>query len=318
MSKTENTSDMYQDVVYEIRSFFNKGVDPSIIKYDDLLYIRNYIFSRPIIPLIKEYFNKHNIYQGVLSETDTHTYILDSFQTEKEMQLYVDYIESPLSLKNIPTTGNIIDILHKHTNISKKTLRKILHLKGTENGRGVGKGEIILSIFFEDVSFSLTKGDLSWDGKYLEVKGTDARLGKRDCCIFNFDKTGLGRFSDKLETKRIDKIVEHYSNKCNKNELVKYINEFIKTGYPESDYRLFSLNDDIKHIRKFITLHYFRNYKNREGVDKFIFINTGNTNNQGKYIIFCEKNVENLILNDIIGCGPITYENINPQILSVK
>ena len=57
-------------------------------------------------------------------------------------------------------------------------------MKGAESGRGVGKGEMGLATLCGDIKMAAAgAGDLNWEGKSLEVKGTNARLGGRDKAI---------------------------------------------------------------------------------------------------------------------------------------
>ena len=89
-------------------------------------------------------------------------------------------------------SGNLFNFYEGNSDLKRKTILKLFDFFGTEGGRGVGKGEMAFALLFKDVKMATGAGDLDWGGKYLEVKGTNARLGGRDRAFSGFEKTPLG------------------------------------------------------------------------------------------------------------------------------
>jgi len=68
----------------------------------------------------------------------------------------------------------------KKTGISDEIITKLVRHTTQDSGKkGVGMGELALSLLFKNVGAAVGKGDLALDGKEFEIKGEGATLGAR-------------------------------------------------------------------------------------------------------------------------------------------
>ena len=105
-----------------------------------------------------------------------------------------DVFDQP-SFTELGKSGNIFDFYEKNSDLKRQTILKLFDFFGTEEVRGLGKGEMAFALLFNDVKMASGAGDLDWNGAYLEVKGSKARLGWRDREFSGFENTSLGLFA---------------------------------------------------------------------------------------------------------------------------
>lgn len=292
-----------------------------LLGQDDLNYINQYLSIKPFKTKITQYLNSHNLTSTTIVEGDVIEWIIQILSSNNDLQSYIDYIKSPISLSEFPREGIMVDILSKRTKISPDTLRQMIELKGTESGRGVGKGEMGMAALFKDVAQGgAGEGDLVWNGKYLEVKGTDARLGKRDRAFGNFETTTLGKLSLEhgITERSLPLIISGLAQREKPEIVSKAIDEFNAMAYPNSGLRAknfsFKTPEDARILMNTV---YFMNYANEHKVSSFIFINTSATKFYSRYVIFDLKEVPEMIKKRRIGAGVITLENLDPSIATI-
>jgi len=89
------------------------------------------------------------------------------------------YFESPpdLSISSTPFKGNIVD----QSGLPSETISELMQIQpGADyGGNSTGPAEIALALLFNNVSNKQGGGDLEVDGRTLEVKGKEARLGSQ-------------------------------------------------------------------------------------------------------------------------------------------
>ena len=202
-----------------------------------------------------------------------------------DLQNY-DAYDKP-SYEAIGSQGNLINVFGE-SNMSYESLRELLSMFGSESGRGVGKGETFLSMMLDDVQMAdAGAGDLNWNGKYLEVKGSGARVGKRERVFPRQFKTSLGQLASgagidsKLKPFYKTVVVELASDpNIDREELLNSILEFEEIAHPHGDAKkYFSVDmlDDPAKVRNAFTKNLMANYAAEHGLDKLIFINTKET-----------------------------------------
>ena len=101
------------------------------------------------------YLDKHNLndaHIGALSDS-----IFEILSDNDDLDKFNEYRKSPLKLSNLGQTGNIISVLSE-TGVSQTSLIQLLNLIGQEGGRGIGKGEILLALFFSMLKFLKERG----------------------------------------------------------------------------------------------------------------------------------------------------------------
>ena len=287
---------------------------------DDLQVVMQYLGKKPFQEKISTYLTKQNLTPTTISEGNIQDIIMDTLARNNDIAQYSKYIEKPAKLNTLGNRGMLIEKGSQITGLKEETIRDLINLIGTESGRGVGRAEIALATLFDDVRMSESKGDLDWNGEYLEVKGTSARLGKRDRASTNFNNTSLGQLAlqNNVTDKRIDNLVANIANAPNVNQeqLKNSLEQFLKTEYPHNNMDIvnqINLKDPVA-IRKGITQIYFNNYAMGEGVDSFIFVNTSGNRYFSRFTLFTKDQISSLIDQNVIKSGVITTLDLDPSL----
>jgi hypothetical protein len=246
---------------------------------------------------------------GILSDNDD----LDNFQR------YVD--SGQILFKDLGVNGNLISKL-KTSGLSTDSITRIINFGGYEGGRGVGKAEVGLALFIKDVGMMTGgKGDLSWGGKYLEVKGTKGRLGKRDGSV-----ESTGKLFDILEELGYDnfdkphEFIAYAATQGDEGEVFNAAQQFLAKLYPDAKGKINSLISrqnikDPNELRKAIQKLYMWNYTFNEGVEHFIFVNTGNAGTFGSYYSMSPEALADFIdASPTRFSGPVRMSNTAPQV----
>lgn len=221
-----------------------------------------------------------NITNATFGKRSAPQEIFNILSGNDDLQNYDSY-DKP-SYESIGKKGNLISSFSE-SGMSYESLKELLSMFGSESGRGVGKGETFLSMMLDDVKMAdAGAGDLDWNGKYLEVKGSGARVGKRER-VFprEFEKTKLGQLASAsgADSKFVTKVVTGIANDPNadREELLQAILEFEAIAHPDGDaakYFTTDMLDDPVKVRKAFTKNLMANYAAEHGLDKLIFINT--------------------------------------------
>jgi hypothetical protein len=260
------------------------------------------------------YLDKHNLtpeYIGTLSDQ-----IFEILSDNDDLDKFNEYRKSPLKLSNLSQTGNILTILEK-TGVSQNSLIQLLNLIGQEGGRGIGKGEILLALFFNDTKISEGKGDLTSSEGSVEIKAYNARLGTRGTNISLFTNSDLAKLAIEyeIEDTRIDTLITSLSEEANDNLVYKAAIDFLKNIFTKIDItQLFPL-DAIKNtvtMRNVLNKIYILDYITKEEIDRMIYIDS--KVKQGNYISFSPEEISEVIDNKLIKIGTFTASNMNPQI----
>jgi len=314
-----------------------------VLKDKHLTFLNQYLTSRPFKDTVDGFLKTKNIDDNTLSkdETAAQDQIFKILQDEGQVEEFTNYMKDPINLSDLPKTGNLFDEVKKASGLKDSTIQRILHLKGTEGGRGVGKAELFLSMFFGDVKMRIVgKGDLTWNNKYLEVKGSDARLGKRAVAWLGYKNSILGKLaneydkSDKALPSLISNLADEVDPPTDLPKLRDGIKEFAKEAYSSSDLTdklVDGLSDeDLKNeskIRKVLTTLYYDSYAKSEDVDDFIFVNTKMRKKDGastfgrynsRYRVFGADEIENLInANQMTLSGNMAVDDLYPTLRTI-
>ncbi len=253
---------------------------------DALKYIKKYIKNRPNQSSFFEYINSQNIDAGTLESGNAPQRVFNILADNDELDAYMQYIKKAPSFSDLGTQGNLISKLDGI--LSSETVTQLINIGGQEGGRGVGKAEVGLSTLVKDVKMMKGgKGDLSWGGKYLEVKGTAARLGKRDHSF-----TGGAAILDTIQELEINSTrPDAFMPAINDakpevfNKSVRDFKQLLNQVYDESLVNTYITQDACKasdSCRKALQKVYAGSYAKREGVEHFIFVDT--STNFGDYL----------------------------------
>ena len=306
-----------EEVIKLIKDLDSQGLLQS---GEDLEVVKKFLARKPFAEAIFQYLDSKNLTDKTIREGDVRKFILEIISDNNDTAAFAEYIKNPVPLTSIGNSGMLVEKMSQVTGMSSDTIRGLINLIGTESGRGVGRGEIACATIFSDVKMSAGKGDLDWGGKYLEVKGTAARLGKRDRAYSNFEKSSLGVLARKYDKsdKRIDTLVSNIADEpgLEQNKLYTALLDFIKVSYPHSSIefpRGINLANPLE-VRKAITKIMINNYAEHEGLESFIFINTGNTRFFGRYIIFTKEQIPELVDKNLVKAGAINILDLDPSL----
>jgi hypothetical protein len=268
---------------------------------------------------------------------------------DKEREKFLDYLTTVSKQIDFPTSkeGNIESNLEKtglHHDIISRT---ISHTTQDEGKKGVGMGELALSILFKNITSAGSKGDLAINGQEFELKGSPATLGEKPE-MFKIDKEKLEKLGI---TKKVEKVKQRSGRVINKTSMLvsgekiplNQLSRVISDLYSRSeDKKSFEdtlktiLLDDIKlgigvdarfkeidfndpaSIQKNIALMNFVRYANKEGFSHFLVHDYGQGgSNNGEYIYVSgspEKMADELYNSDI-EFENIGITNLRPRIL---
>jgi len=328
-------------VVQLIQKMEKEGV----LKDKHISFLTKYLNSRPFQEAIDEYLATKNIDGNTFGkdETAANEKVFQILQSEEQVDKFSEYMKNPLKLSDMPSSGNLFDEVKKASGLTDTTIQKLLHIKGQEEGRGVGKAEIFLSMFFDDVKMRVVgKGDLTWNGKYLEVKGSSARLGGRGTPWQGFKTSILGKLaqeydkSDRNLTSLINNLADEVDPPTDIPKLKEGIKEFANAVYGKSDIIDKVVDglseEDLKNgekVKKALIKLYFTHYAKAENVDHFIFVNTALRTDKttgdktfapknSRYLLFSADKIEELIdSNQMILTSSPAVDNLYPSLNTI-
>ena len=310
----------------------------NILKDKHLKFLSQYLNSRPFKEKMDGYLSSKNINDKTFSkdETPANDQVFQILQDQDQLEKFIKYINNPLKLSDLPPKGNLYSELKGASELNDDSIQKLLHLKGTEGGRGVGKAEVFLSLFFGDVKMRVVgKGDLSWNDEYLEVKGSAARLGGRDVPWKGYKNSILGKLAQEYDKsdKNITTLINNLADEegINLSRLKEGLKELANEAYGSSniiDKIIDELSDsdlksDDKVMKVLVTL-YYNHYAQAEGAKHFIFTNTATvggqmSKNNAKYQIFSAENIPELVKNkQVIFPGRPNIGDLYPSLLTIK
>ncbi len=139
------------------------------------------------------------------------SYIINKI-SDSEAKEFIEY--TPKSFANAPDRGNFSSV----TGLSQGLVQDLINIEpgADAGGSAIGKGELFLALAFSDIDNRGGGGDLNFEGKNLEVKGTGGRLGQQGGRGSDFDY--LGFLGDKhLEGEELDNFLND-----DKNKLINY------------------------------------------------------------------------------------------------
>ena len=188
-------------------------------KKDLLNLINNANLTNPQIQRLFKNVSGFAHKDNILNYVNSKGFTADKFKTgdiaietifngisDSNIDEFIKYIKNPKTLSSIDVAGNFTSQL----GLSSTLVRDLIDIEpGSDaGGSNVGKIEVFLGLMFSDVDNNVSKGDLNWNGKNLEVKGTGGRLGQQS-----------GRGSDNKETIEnaarqllSDEVLEEYLN----------------------------------------------------------------------------------------------------------
>jgi len=294
---------------------------------------KNFTTYRPI----KSTLDKKNYNPLILKKFSKEIQDLIEDIPKNKVDDFINYLNNPDKKINFPTNlnGNLFKALAK-TGVPNEVVDKIIyHTSQDEGKRGVGMGEVGMSLLFKNVGASTSgKGDLSIDGEEFEIKGEGATLGEKPAG-FPFN---VGR----LEPYGIKRLPKGYMVG---DEQIKQTNQFalaLSKAYSQTkDKEEFksavkdSLTDDVKlgagvaalfndinfsdpsSIQTNIALMNFIRYAEKEGFNHFLAHDFGTKGpNTGEYIYVkgSPEEMAKQLKQAGVKFEKLAYNNLRPRI----
>jgi hypothetical protein len=269
-----------------------------------------------------------------------------------DLSVYFDYLKNPKSLKDIKPAGKF----HEELGLPQELVKSFVDIEpgADQGGSSIGKAELFLSLFFDDIGntadkidpetgeIKKAKGDNSWQGVgNLEVKGTGGRLGQqagRGLDAVSIFKTLV---SDLLPEDRVDSFISEHDqyytmsksisalykeakeNGVGENEIQSkiidaldkvYWNQGMASNYFKTEKDFTDLEEITKNLLKLNA----ESYSKVKGVDAILFIDTAA--GQNKYIIVKKEDYNDTIDNKKFWTttkAPTGYQwkNVNPNLI---
>ena len=168
-------------------------------------------------------------------------------------------------------------------------------------------------------------GDLNWNGKYLEVKGTSARLGKRDNQFPSFNRSDLGILAAKYDKSdsNLSTLISNLANEAdiNLDELLNAVVNFAKIAHPKGNTESY-FSKEILSNPNALNIAYSKNmaesYTKKYNIQHFFIWNSRPTSSGGKkygdYVHFASNEMNNMIDEGTIRFSPAGINNIDPSL----
>ena len=176
----------------------NQDITPS--KNDLIKLIQNAKLNDSQVQKLFKNISGFAYKDSILSFVNSKGFTSDKFKTgdiaietifngisDSNINEFIQYIKKPRTLSSLDLSGNFVSQLGLSPNLVEDLIN--IEPGADAGGSSVGKAEVFLGLMFSDVDNNVSKGDLNWNGKNLEVKGTGGRLGQQ-----------AGRGNDNKET----------------------------------------------------------------------------------------------------------------------
>ena len=284
---------------------------------------KNFTTYRPI----KKTLDRKNYNPIILKKFSKEIQDLIEDLPKNEVDNFIEYLQNIDNKINFPTnsTGNLFKTLAK-TGVPDEVVSKIIyHTSQDEGKRGVGMGEVGMSLLFKNVGSSTSgKGDLSIDGEEFEIKGTPATLGDKPYNLLNVFNEKLGKYG--LDYSKGQRglnnlpydIVDAYKETEDKEQLKADFKDILvndnKLGSAAVDARFKNIDfTDPESFNTEIGLMNFVRYAEKEGFNHFLVHDFGAKGpNTGKYIYVSGSPEE--MANQLKANG-VQFQTITPNVL---
>jgi len=272
---------------------------------------------------------------------------------DADLSVYFNYLKNPKNLKDLSPTGKF----HEELGLPQELVKSFVDIEpgADQGGSSIGKAELFLSLFFNDIGntadkvdpetgeIKKAKGDNAWEGVgNLEVKGTGGRLGQQ--AGRGLDATSIFKslVSDLLPEEKVEEFGEKFFKKpwtmstsiaelfkqakesgVKENEIQdKIIDALDKVywnqGMADNYFKTEKDFTDLEEITKNLLKLNAESYSKVKGVDAILFIDTAG--GQNRYIIVNKEDYDDTIDNKKFWTttkGPTGYQwtNVNPNLI---
>ncbi len=172
-----------EDEEEDLKSKLISIINSSDLSDDEIRAYTKSISNRGLTGELKDKLNKKGYSSKSFKVGDkAMSYVIDKI-SDSEAKEFIDY--TPVSFKSAPDKGNFSNV----TGLSQPLVQDLINIEpgADAGGSAIGKGELFLALAFKDIDNRGGGGDLNFEGKNLEVKGTGGRLGQQGGRGSDFD-----------------------------------------------------------------------------------------------------------------------------------
>jgi hypothetical protein len=159
------------DIIDQIRK--------SDLSKSDLMKLNQFIITTTFKPQVIDYLSSKNISsENYQIGEEAVNIILTKITSLPNAADVIDYFETPVDLTwDSNGRGNI----QKLTGLPDSTIARLITIQpgADRGGNATGPAEIAFSLLFKNIKNATGGGDLELDGKTVELKGKDGRLGSQ-------------------------------------------------------------------------------------------------------------------------------------------
>lgn len=233
---------------------------------NQLELVRTYIVSIGFYNSIMPYLASKGITATAYQIGDRAVQIIfDRIANLPDVSEVIEYFKNPPKFQYDSKTG-IGDIV-KSSGLPERVIFELMQIQpgADAGGNATGPAEIALSLLFSDITNKQGGGDLEYQGRTLEVKGRDARLGTQARSKISLESSFLSYILDKAVsdgTIEEQDYIEFFADTDHRNIAIALRDThqlLTKAGYSEQEL--------IKQFQKGISAIYF---ENREVVTKYL------------------------------------------------
>lgn len=156
-----------------------KQINSVDLSQEDLIKLNHFIISATYKPQVIKYLSSKNISpENYQIGEDAVNIVLNKITTLPNAADVIKYFEAPVDLKwDTNGRGNI----QKLTGLPDSTIAKLITIQpgADRGGNATGPAEIAFSLLFKNIKNATGGGDLELNGKTVELKGKDGRLGSQ-------------------------------------------------------------------------------------------------------------------------------------------
>jgi hypothetical protein len=231
---------------------------------------------------------------------------------EKDLAEFLKDESRQLTVSDLRANDNIVSLAVNKTKLPGKFLEELRYAgRSSEGGKGVGEGEAFLAVLGKDGK-KLKVGDVSIDGKEIEVKGKGGRLIGRNENLKDFYKE-LEDIDQDIVTSRegvsgyVLNIFNKYRNTESEGTIRKTLNNILNKYFPNSIKADLSSRMSIrrKMLDWYVNSFLDGEAKNVEYIAFFI---------GSKFKIYSKEEFKTAIINGNIQTQNFTKSNKSPQL----
>lgn len=234
---------------------------------------------------------------------------------EKKLKDFFDDKSRQLSIADIKSSQDIINVAASKTKLPDKFLEELINAgRASEGGKGVGEGEAFLTILGKD-GRKLKVGDVSIDGKEIEVKGKGGRLIGRAESLSEFYKD-LANINQSIAQSRegasgyVKNMFSKYKNTTSEESIKKEITSILDKHFPSSSKVDLTSRESIKDRMLEWYVNFFFNNEAKNVNYIGIFMNN-------KFKLYTKEEFKEAVLKREIRIQNFSKTNKSPQLLGI-